>query len=253
MLPVVVYNIDPQDYDVLLEQLQEGAEDAQVEFKIELNTMEPKAAQSAVKNEKNIMLLITGIDSLAEDKERYGLKLGRLAMSQNRDNYAVFITRNRRNVEDVLCLCMRPAGVMAVPLDRRRIAAVFRQILTDFYRLDNQHIPNGKYIVCKVGGALHRLNTDEIVFVQALDKKIDTCTAKQSTQVYKTMAEMADMLGEQFIKCHRSYLINVMQIVRIDTVNMMVIMRDEAEIPLSRSCKDAVCQAFMEKEDAEWN
>ena len=151
MLPVVVYNIDPQDYDVLLEQLQEGAEDAQVEFKIELNTMEPKAAQSAVKNEKNIMLLITGIDSLAEDKERYGLKLGRLAMSQNRDNYAVFITRNRRNVEDVLCLCMRPAGVMAVPLDRRRIAAVFRQILTDFYRLDNQHIPNGKYIVCKVG------------------------------------------------------------------------------------------------------
>ena len=197
MLPVVVYNIDPQDYDVLLEQLQEGAADAQVEFKIELNTMEPKAAQSAVKNEKNIMLLITGIDSLAEDKERYGLKLGRLAMSQNRDNYAVFITRNRRNVEDVLCLCMRPAGVMAVPLDRRRIAAVFRQILTDFYRLDNQHIPNGKYIVCKVGGALHRLNTDEIVFVQALDKKIDICTAKQSIQVYKTMAEMADMLGEQ--------------------------------------------------------
>ena len=253
MLPVVVYNIDPEEYELLLEQLQEGAKETQVEFKIELNTMEAKAAHSAVKNEKNIMLLITGIDNLAEDKERNGLKLGRLAMSQNRDNYAVFIARNRRNVEDVLCLCMRPAGVMAVPLDKRRIAAVFRQILADFYRLDSQHVPNGQYIVCKVGGALHRLNTDEIVFLQALDKKIDICTAKQSIQVYKTMAEMSAMLGEEFIKCHRSYLINVKQITQIDTVNMVVMMGDGSEIPLSRSCKDAVCQAFNRKEEAEWN
>ena len=253
MLPVVVYNIDPEDYDLLMDQLQEGAQEAQVELKIELNTMEARAAQNAVKNEKNIMLLITGIDNLADDKERLGLKLGRMAMNQNRDNYAVFITRNRRNVEDVLCLCMRPAGVMAVPLDKRRIAAVFRQILSDFYRLDNQNIPNGKYIVCKVGGALHRLNTDEIVFVQALDKKIDICTAKQSIQVYKTMGEIGEILGEQFIKCHRSYLINLMQITRVDTVNMIVMMRDGVEIPLSRSCKDAVCQAFVEREEMLWN
>lgn len=226
MIPILVYNIDPDDYNLMMDTLQEGAAETAVDFKIELNTSNVQAVQNVIKKEKNIMLLILGVENLAEDKDRYGLKLGRLAMSQNRDNYAVFITRNRRNVEDVLCLCMRPAGVMSLPLDRKRIAAVFRQILNDFYRLGNHDLPSGKYIVCKVGGALHRLNTDEIVFVQALDKKIDICTPKQSIQVYKNMAEIGEMLGEGFIKCHRSYLINTAQVARVDTTNMLVIMRD---------------------------
>lgn len=254
MLPVVIYNIHPEEYVLLMDQLQESAKESRVEFRIEINTAEVRDARDAVESGGHIMLLILGIDNLAEDKERYGLKLGRLAMSRNRDSYAVFIARNRRNVEDVLCLCMRPAGVMAVPLDKRRIAAVFSQILTDYHRLDSPQSPDGgKYIVCRVGGALYRLNVDEIVFVQALDKKIDICTAAQSIQVYKTMSDMEKALGDGFIRCHRSYLINRMRIAQVDTARMIVVMQDGAELPLSRSCRDAVVKAFGEREGAVWN
>lgn len=254
MLLVVIYNIHPEEYVLLMDQLQESAEKIRVKFRIEVNTAEARDAQNAMESGGQIMPLILGIDNLAEDKERYGLKLGRLAMSRNRDSHAVFIARNRRNAEDVLCLCMRPAGVMAVPLDKRRIAAVFRQILTDYHRLDSQQSPGEeKYTVRRVGGTLHRLNMDEIVFVQALDKNIDICTAAQSIQTYKTMSDIEKAPGEGFIRCHRSYLINRMRIERADTVHMIVTMQDGAEIPLSRSYRDAVVKAFMEREDAVWN
>lgn len=250
MLPVVVYNVDDADYHLLMEQLQACAASTRVDLRVELYTRKIAEAVSAVRRAESIFLLISGVEGVAADGAPQGLKLGRLVMNQNRDNYAVFITRDRRSMEDVMCLCIRPAGVMVAPLDKRRIAALFRQILTDFFRLDSRHPTDGAYIVCKVGGALHRVNIRDVVYMQALDKRIEICTGRQSIYVYKSMAEMLDMLGESFIKCHRSYAVNLARIERVDSPDMLIHMQDGSRIPLSRSCRDAVCRALLGKEDA---
>ena len=245
MLPVVVYDVDNESYRLLTEQLRASAAETQTECRIEMRTDQLREAQSAVRRAAGgVFLLITVVEGATEEARSGGLRLGQQAMDQNRDNYALFITRDRQSMEDVLCLCLRPAGVMAVPLEKSRVAGVLRKILADYRRLYDRQA-DGRYIVCHLGGSLFSLSLDEILYAQALDKKTELCTEKQSVQIYKTMAEMQEMLGARFLRCHRSYLVNRDRIRQVVVSEMAVYMQDGARIPLSRSCKDNVQAALM--------
>ncbi len=251
MLPIVVYHVGNEEYELLMELLEEEARQARISVSLQLRTDEVREAVGAVREEDHIFLLISGVNTLSEDAGKMGLKLGRMVMSRNRDNYVVFITGSRKTVEDVLCLCMRPAGVMATPLDRKRITATFRQIVHDFEQLQSRGDDSeGECLVLKVGGTMHRLSLREILYVQAMDKKIEIFTDRQSVQAYKSITEIADLLGDRFVKCHRSCIVNVGRIQAVDVPNMTVILRDGTELPLSRSCKDAVCAAVQGQEEA---
>ena len=69
-------------------------------------------------------------------------------------------------------------------------------------------------------------------------------TAKQNIAIYSSMDNVEKMLGDAFMRCHRSYFINREMIQYIDFREMTIHMVDGSAAPLARSFKDAMNRMF---------
>lgn len=74
-----------------------------------------------------------------------------------------------------------------------------------------------------------------IRFFEARNKKIFLNAGTKEYGFYGTMEHLEKELGGQFIRCHRSFLINRDQIERVVFPKNLIILREGYEIPVSRT------------------
>lgn len=90
---------------------------------------------------------------------------------------------------------------------------------------------------CKIGKKLVEFNSDDILYVQASniyswvftkDRKRILCS--------KPLSSVLELLPEKdFFQTHRSYIVNLREIYKIDTMNNQIYLKDgETDLPLSR-------------------
>lgn len=78
---------------------------------------------------------------------------------------------------------------------------------------------------------------DRILFFEAREKKIYVCAGKEEFGFYYTMDKLTEELPEQFIRCHRGFIVNSDRIRWIMWSRNIICMEDDFEIPMSRSYK----------------
>lgn len=82
------------------------------------------------------------------------------------------------------------------------------------------------------------LPVEEILFFESLNKKNWCYHQKNSYQISLTMKELALRLPENFIRIHRSYIINIRNIAKITrdfASNLLVVMKTGEQLPVSQS------------------
>ncbi|MGN6163356.1 MAG: LytR/AlgR family response regulator transcription factor [Flavisolibacter sp.] len=94
-------------------------------------------------------------------------------------------------------------------------------------------------IVVKTGGKIKIIPVPEIQYIEAADDYVKIFTAEGSFLKNKTMGFFETALPQnQFVRTHRSYIINVQEITRIDPYekeNHLAILRSGARIPVSKN------------------
>src|SRR5690606_1152887 len=94
-------------------------------------------------------------------------------------------------------------------------------------------------IVVKDGGNIKIIQIADIVYLEAADDYVKIITEEGSFLKNKTMAWFEENLPEnQFVRCHRSYIVQIDRISRIDPYERdtyMVRLNTGAEIPVSRN------------------
>lgn len=93
-------------------------------------------------------------------------------------------------------------------------------------------------IVVKTGSKIKIIPVQEIHFLEASDDYVKIHTREGHYLKNKTMNYFEKVLdGSQFVRSHRSYIINVQQITRIDPYekdNYVAILKSGAKVPVSR-------------------
>jgi two-component system LytT family response regulator len=93
-------------------------------------------------------------------------------------------------------------------------------------------------VVVKTGGKITIIPVANILFIEAADDYVKIHTADGSFLKNKTMSFFESTLASsQFVRTHRSYIINVQQITRIDPYekdNHIAILRSGAKVPVSQ-------------------
>jgi two-component system LytT family response regulator len=94
-------------------------------------------------------------------------------------------------------------------------------------------------VVIKKSGKIHVVSTDEINFFEAQDDYVMIYTAEGKFLKQQTMKFFERHLdAEQFIRVHRSYIVNVQSIERIEPyekTNYILILKDGNKVSVSRS------------------
>lgn len=94
-------------------------------------------------------------------------------------------------------------------------------------------------IVVKTAGKIKIIPIPEILYLEAADDYVKIHTKDGAFLKNKTMAFFEEALpNDQFVRTHRSYIVNVQEITRIDPYekeNHLAILRSGARIPVSKN------------------
>lgn len=102
------------------------------------------------------------------------------------------------------------------------------------------HLPSqSERIVVKTAGKIKIIPVPEILYLEAADDYVKIHTKEGSFLKNKTMGFFENSLPQdQFVRTHRSYILNVQEITRIDPYekeNHLAILRSGAKIPVSKN------------------
>lgn len=116
-----------------------------------------------------------------------------------------------------------------------------RQVLE---RLLNQKNTEAAFIVVEYLGEMQRIELDELLYIEALGREVKLKLPHKELLIKEGLAEITDKLDERFIKTHRSYVVNLEYVSRLQK-NDVVLSTNET-IPLSRRLAKSVQSAFID-------
>ena len=122
------------------------------------------------------------------------------------------------------------------PLEQNVANSTLKEFVSSYLRTSSQNNHNRSYVIeCQEGRI--RIPYKDIYYFEAREKKIFLRTRKEEFGFYTTMEQLITALPGNFIRCHRSYIVNSEKIVRIMISQNIIQLHHEMEVPLSRSYK----------------
>lgn len=238
MLSVMIYEPNADVRALLLESLQQF-QAGPPGIKICASTGSAAALSRYLQSETGIILVLLGLCHAPIDNLETCFELGRLIMRQNRDNYTLFCVHNPEDLSALIQNCMRPVGILLMPFSHDQISGCLKRILDDYAALSADAQDQG-YLLLDSGSSSYRIPHGQILYLEALDKKLNICTERQSIAVRKSLGSLMEALPEQFIRIHRSYVVNSARIDQINFSEMTLTLTSGDLLPIARSCRDAL-------------
>ena len=104
----------------------------------------------------------------------------------------------------------------------------------------NFGIKKEEYINFNLKNYIYRVKLDEIIYIEVIMRKIKVVTIKEEIELSKyTLQGILDELRDNFIRCHRGYVVNIDYISKIDRVNNYILLdKVDDKIPIGRKYRD---------------
>ncbi len=135
---------------------------------------------------------------------------------------------------------MKP-GIMASslllrPWTKEQAKEVLKEFFQAYIEQSRKADAKNAYVIESKEGNLH-IPYEQIYFFEAREKKVYVCTGKEQYGFYHTIDKLADELPEQFVRCHRGFIVNRYKIRKVALSQSVIYLTEHLEVPLSRSYK----------------
>lgn len=102
-------------------------------------------------------------------------------------------------------------------------------------RFPSSETSANSYFFVKSSGQQHKINFDEILFVESIKDYVNIKTENQEYIVLDTLKSLENQLPENFARVHKSFILNLDKIEKIDVRN--VFLNSGKEIPIGETYK----------------
>lgn len=132
-----------------------------------------------------------------------------------------------RYVQQIFLKSANISGFLMKPVEENFLRENLKKIK------DEEQEAEKKSLLIKYKGAMLSFSFDDIFYLESIGHviTIHTKTGKQSC--YDRLEKLFERLPRYFIQCHKSYVVNMKEIQRIEKGKVM--MTDNTEIPISKS------------------
>lgn len=105
------------------------------------------------------------------------------------------------------------------PFEKKDVEDVVKKVL--------ENVKERRYILVKKDGINYKIFCDSIVFIKAIPRGVCIYMKKEKIDVlYLSLKQILEKLqGEEFLQCHRMYVVNKMYMEYCDVVNQIIKMR----------------------------
>lgn len=131
---------------------------------------------------------------------------------------------------------VRATSLLLKPLTKDEVLVTFK----DFFKKILEGTTGSDYFVISKKNEQIRVPYNRILYFEARDKKIYIRLNNVEYAVGETIDHLLEILPEEFIRCHRSYVVNTSHIENVSYSDNQIILSGDMDVPLSRSYKTAV-------------
>ncbi len=180
--------------------------------------------------EKDFHILVLDI----EMEKMNGVELAKKMREDNRDIQILFVTGFPDYIAegyevDALHYLMKP-------VTQEKIFSVLNKAVGNLKRVEN-------HLFLQVNGEMIKFITDNIFYVEVFSHSCILHTTEGNVESKISISELENKLGDEFIRVHRSYLVNLEQIKKIAKTE--IFLEDGSVVPLSRRKYTDVNMAFI--------
>lgn len=122
------------------------------------------------------------------------------------------------------------------PVNEQKLFTVLDRAVTHLSKAD-------RVLFLPVGGENIRVLTSQIMLIESFAHVLQIKTKDGSLTVKMPIYEFEQMLGQDFVRCHRSYIVGLRYIKKITKTD--VILDDDQSIPLSRRLYQEVSKSLL--------
>ena len=181
-------------------------------------------------DDKSIDILLLDIQM----KEMDGIRLAQKIRETDKNIQIVFITGFPDYISrgyDVSAL-----HYLIKPVEKEKLSEVLSRASVSLRKQE-------KFILLSVENESVKINVKDIVFVEAFGHSSCVVCEKNQYNVKLPISDIAKMLGDGFVQCHRSYIANIGHISKITKTD--VFFDSSKSIPVSRRMYSDVNSAFI--------
>ncbi len=168
--------------------------------------------------------------------------------NRNLLNYIVIVLENHLDLITVIKPNVRPSGVLVKPIQKESI----NQILTDTSR-DLEKFSKKDYTNVykfKIKSKEYVIPMDDIVYFETRDKKTYLNTLSNEFGFYEPLDEVFSKLPQNFLKVHRSFIVNLDKVVSVDYHSNIITLNSEQIVPFARNYKSIIKEKLSERNSA---
>ncbi len=219
--------------DIVVEHLNAFFKNTGVQEKIYIDTFSGafEMLDYMERNKKKYDVIFMDI-MLGKDN---GIKLSEKILAIHQNVQIIFITGYIDYVEDIFDIA--PTGLLIKPISYEKIKKVMEKV--------NKNISNNeKYITVNNKDGIQVIHTNEINYIESQGRYL--LIKRKSGELIKvimTISEMEQMLNTDFVKCHRSYIVNCRKIRRLD--KRAIYLSDGQDIPVSSGNYENVRKRYI--------
>ena len=141
-----------------------------------------------------------------------------------------------------VCPEIMPCGLFWRPVRQSTARPIVDQMMA---RLHDQTIPPSQSSFRIAGKQKIRdVPFSAILFFEAREKKLNLRMQDQELAFSGTLSQLEEELPADFIRCHKSFLVNRRHIMSVDRSNSVIILDNQMELPISRSYKKAFWEVY---------
>lgn len=106
----------------------------------------------------------------------------------------------------------------------------------------NYGIKKEEYISFNLKNFIYRVKIDDIIYFEVVQRKIKVVTVKEQFELsHYTLSNLQDELIDDFIRCHKGYIVNINYISSVDKANNCINLEEiDDKIPIGRKYKDTL-------------
>lgn len=163
-----------------------------------------------------------------------GLELAEKIREFNKDCYIIFTTGHLEY--SLIAYKLKTFDYLAKPITLERLEETVLRLLDDI---------NGqpkKYI--KIDNKNTLIDENEILYIKREGMKLIYHTLSKNYESYSSFAKMESSLPKNFIRCHKSFVINLNKIVHVDPVSHIIYFNDDSSCEIGPKYKKTILEVL---------
>ncbi|SEA57716.1 two component transcriptional regulator, LytTR family [Oribacterium sp. KHPX15] len=204
--------------------------------------------------EAEIITFTSGGELLAADKlpdillldiwmpEMSGMDVAKTLRDRDWRKILIFVTGEESQVFSSFDL--HPFHFLVKPFADEKLNEVIDDAMKELERCGDLSGNHDKYIEIQSGTSHIRINLSRLVYAEVYDRKTILHMKDENIEYYGQLSALESLVGSDFYRIHRSYLVNMKYVERYDRTTLITCRGDN--VPIARREYEGFIRAYME-------